>query len=755
MRVLAESISARITSINSFLDPYQEPVEDTLARMDMIDLSASRTRTEILDYERGFHKDLPTTEQMWKDVSTQIQYQNPPSRSLPLCLVLGPTGSGKTWFALHYLRRKALVPPKRKVVTLYLQPGTLTGIGFEPNNPSSAQVLIHRIRQECAKAALIDMPDKLDMHVCLVLDKAGSKRNIKEWLESKAMLETLCQEASQLATSVTVVVVGGLTGRDLNPSKDAFVFRMKPWQARDLSIVMASYVNLLRLEEQETIDTVANAIFAHSKLGALATNARAASFLVQAVSNLSVMYSRWSWEMQLEEWATTLVTDVVDKFRATSDIATLKAHEQRRVAASIFLALQKIKQGETSNLPTFSELEEDEIPIAESLLQYNLALSTTNDDNDDNDALQILPGADFACTLPPGLVLVLYSMAGMFLTTVPGGRNEVELAALYAFRQSMVKCMEQFMTGIKQGRNRQDCQKDLDKSLARVRLVRLHNQEQHFSPPSNKSENVLVPMVDGETILMMMNLDSSSSDDGAFFADVIAPYTLIFAKQTNDSSKPLEVNLYKEMAKCGLVKERDEKEEDGTSITSDSRLIRGLMALWQNKLHLIPSQEATTPTPSSSLQEQEEKVERNHQCSKAFPENVFSRVASKDPFHYAVIPGNGATTMTLNNHDDIGGGTTTTRTIIPLPDLEEDEDGTMIRLILLTNAEALTLILGPSIPKVTITKANTTFHDDGSTMEMNVETLQDSEAQSNWKTFVQDRLQKGVQLKFLFTTSQQ
>ena len=178
------------------------------------------------------------------------------------------------------------------------------------------------------------MPDKLDMHVCLVFDEAGSSYT-KAWFEDQGMLTSLCDEAGTLASSVTVVVVGtGLTGRELSSSKDAFFFRMKPWQANDLSKLLEKRKSDLRLAHGETVDTVAQAIFAHPTLSALATNARSAFFLVKAVANLSSGYSRLSWDLQLNEWTQVLVTQVVDGYISFNSINGLGTKERRRVAVS-------------------------------------------------------------------------------------------------------------------------------------------------------------------------------------------------------------------------------------------------------------------------------------------------------------------------------------------------------------------------------------------------------------------------------------
>lgn len=73
-------ISARSSStgINSFLDPVMEPVEDTLAQMDIIHFPGT---PEITFYKQGFILDLPTTDSVWGDhVLTAIELINEATR---------------------------------------------------------------------------------------------------------------------------------------------------------------------------------------------------------------------------------------------------------------------------------------------------------------------------------------------------------------------------------------------------------------------------------------------------------------------------------------------------------------------------------------------------------------------------------------------------------------------------------------------------------------------------------------------------
>ena len=228
------------------------------------------------------------------------------------------------------------------------------------------------------------------------------------------MLTFLCQQAKVFASSVIVAVVGtGLTGRELSSTNDAYVFRMQPWQANDLAKVLKGEENYLHLAEQETVDTVAHAIFAHPKLSALATNGRSAFLMGRAVANLSSRYPRLSWDFQLIEWTEAIVAQVVDAYESLNAIRNLETNQRRRVAASVFRAIQNRKEGDTS-LPTFSELDEPEIPVAESLLQYNLERGVQE--------VQVIPEEEFAFTLTPAIVLILYSMAGIYTTFGQDGK---------------------------------------------------------------------------------------------------------------------------------------------------------------------------------------------------------------------------------------------------------------------------------------------------------------------------------------------
>ena len=261
----------------------------------------------------------------------------------------------------------------------------------------------------------------------IIIDEAGAK-GIQWWFENKDMLNALCAQAALLSTSAAVVVSGtGLTGSALSSSKDATLFRMLPWESRDMATILSKEVHNLHLVGEETIETVVKVIFEHPKLGAVGTNARSAYFLARAVARQSSLYARESWPYQLDQWAPTTVTQVVDSYIVANGICNLTRNQRRRVAASIFHALSEQKPREAELIKLIGIEKPKEVTAAESLLQYNLDL--------EDDKVKLVDGEKFAFTVTPALAIVLYALAGVPTILMPGWKAEEEAAALYAVRQ--------------------------------------------------------------------------------------------------------------------------------------------------------------------------------------------------------------------------------------------------------------------------------------------------------------------------------
>lgn len=163
-------------------------------------------------------------------------------RDYPLSYVVGPIGSGKTFFSLQYLRdfRNDEGLPS---VLIYWQPWLWYKEVDFSGERGPAQ-LVDRFFERMAwrtgihyERAWSPEADKLRLHVCLVLDEADNREQ-EGFFEKRAMVTKFAREleATQFARSLMVVVCGSLVDStmDIDDAKDAYFFRMKDWSSDDL-----------------------------------------------------------------------------------------------------------------------------------------------------------------------------------------------------------------------------------------------------------------------------------------------------------------------------------------------------------------------------------------------------------------------------------------------------------------------------------------------------------------------------------------
>jgi hypothetical protein len=213
-------------------------------------------------------------------------------------------------------------------------------------------------------------------------------------------------------------------------------------------------------------------------------------------------------------------------------------------------------------------------------------------------------------------------MAGMPMTLNPGWKAEKEMAARYAFRQQILSSLEAFLS-------RRIEEQELDKALDNICLVALPRHISGCCAP----DTIMVPIID--SCAVMMNGDT---DDASSFADVIAPYMLLKARPS--THQVLSVDILDELKNSGLMK------QNGGDTTA-TRLLRGLVAMWQVKLvtkRTVPMNENTVSTTPAH-------DHRHLQLSKAFPEKLSNFVPPKNPAQYARMEGskksNGRTKVPL------------------------------------------------------------------------------------------------------------
>jgi hypothetical protein len=167
-------------------------------------------------------------------------------RDYPLSYVVGPLGSGKTFFALQHLRDFRNIKGLPSVL-MYCQPVQWrheVNFGGDGAPAELVRAVLDRVALQLEdrygqewnpKAA-----GKLNVHVCLVLDDAH-RHELSGFFERRSKVTRFVREleAAPFAESVMVVVCGSLVGLEIDVALDAHFFRMRDWSRDDLSSMLS------------------------------------------------------------------------------------------------------------------------------------------------------------------------------------------------------------------------------------------------------------------------------------------------------------------------------------------------------------------------------------------------------------------------------------------------------------------------------------------------------------------------------------
>jgi hypothetical protein len=167
-------------------------------------------------------------------------------RDYPLSYVVGPLGSGKTFFALQHLRdfRNDNDLPS---VLIYCQPVEWRDeVNFGGDSAPTELVravldrLALRLEDRYGQEWNPKATGKLNLHVCLVLDDAH-RHELSGFFERRSKVTRFVREleAAPFAESVMVVVCGSLVGLEIDTALDAYFFRMRDWSRDDLSSMLS------------------------------------------------------------------------------------------------------------------------------------------------------------------------------------------------------------------------------------------------------------------------------------------------------------------------------------------------------------------------------------------------------------------------------------------------------------------------------------------------------------------------------------
>jgi hypothetical protein len=348
-----------------------------------------------------------------------------------ITFVMGSSGSGKTLFSLGAVatRDDKNTVNKRKIlgmsVTVYLNLSRFSQFVSEMDGKKRLRYL----REKLSQFAGVPIKEQLDMHVSLVLDEAGSA-SVRGHFERKQNVLDFYKEMTELGTSFWLVVCGtGVFGTELASGSDCRKIRMKQWsQVEFLIIARAKWAWVT--DQPKFADETVEAIYRHSVLSALATNARCANFLIRAITEriYKINFARKNWQNFLWECTGELVNEVVGHYVRNHGLKNLKSEQRRRIAAWVLFVVEesrKLGRGPEvlAPLQILPEQMDPEpviqkywMPVVWGLMDVNILYS-----GDDGHVRATFDRPDEnSVVLSPALVIVLFALLGGQAAIVTG-----------------------------------------------------------------------------------------------------------------------------------------------------------------------------------------------------------------------------------------------------------------------------------------------------------------------------------------------
>ena len=307
------------------------------------------------------------------------------------------------------------------------------------------------------------------------------------------------------------------------------------------------------------------------------TNARSAWYLLQAVKVfIKVDEKTWSSEtdlndrirQQIFDFAPAIVQNVVSLYVLSNGIKDLNETQQRRVAAYIFVTIEKTRNKEII-IPTFNDLEIKEQSVAFSLISMNVERYS-------NGVKSIVETEERSISVTPAITIILFWMCGISIKIISDWKIQEVISALYEFRRHL-RCLVS---------NRcRDGDNLFQKELMLLRIVEL----QRRAPEQKATKMFFIPYVDKWTVWVNRGL--------APFADVVAPFTFYQCKYSQIRSPT--INLINELEKCGLIMDSDKNRNCIGWIVTKS-----LEQTWKSGIERKRSQTDSSLSDSSNVPNQ-------------------------------------------------------------------------------------------------------------------------------------------------------
>ncbi|KAL7558864.1 hypothetical protein ACA910_003395 [Epithemia clementina (nom. ined.)] len=430
-----------------------------------------------------------------------------------ICLVMGPSGSGKTFYALKDLSRKKSSKggsQDERYFTLYYK---ITEKENLEASDGSHTFSTSEIEKAMHASKVGKVRQKLDMRISLILDEAATA---EEHIAELTNFSTIYIILSRYCTSPRLIVVG--TGIDnftssMGTGTQVHKYRMRQWSLSNFEKALSNWLPDLH-HRDDNREKLTKIVESEPMYQRLLTNARAAYFLALAVE--TYLYAD-----NVQQHMPTVVTAVATKYIKSNGLCNLSSSSRRRVARAVFKLLDDtsrvVEQGQ-SNLkwPTFAtdegnlELEDDELAMATSLIDYNVEIKNRK---------VILVQGDHTVDVSPAITLVLFALVDVLGDVFSNWSGFEVLVAMVEIHHLVVK-----QTG-----------KDFQ-----VRLVKLKKP----LPQTVSRKNLDVPILESDCVYL--------NGANAPFGDVLSTGRFAQAKHKTRTEQ-LVLDLQDELSKMGLV----------------------------------------------------------------------------------------------------------------------------------------------------------------------------------------------------------
>ena len=636
-------------------------------------------------------------------------------RAQPIFLVMGPSGSGKTFVSVMEIATHGveLELGHTKHVTLYVKPNSILEYSLLKNDdPQKEKVLMNHIIEVLAAKITGYRGQKLKMHVTIVLDEIVNN----DFLETR-LTSFLKLHMKNFADAVRLVACGtGLTGESMKTDVDCFKTYLDRWTKSDVEAVL-----IQRLRVGQEPGPILDAIFDQPVLEALTTNARAAGYLLEEMltfNNLLVddYIAEGELLQRLDDAMPVIFATVVSRYAGMNGLQRLTGIERRRVAATVFRAVEDARNCDKLEPPKLKGLNAKEKSVAWSLLDHNIQYSSKMSPS-------LVREGQRPISVSSAITTILYSMLGASGRIMIGWKAQERISALHVFRQAVLKCLDRFLTNYKEGEISLKSLKNFDNDLAKLMVIQVGEPV----PPTNFNLTFSVPKVTQSMIWI--------NGDKAPFADVVAPFELIQCKHSIRKSAQ-RVDLCNELSKCGLL--RNDDANCGGRV-----VLRAIWALWKGRYKdkdmNLSYRGRRTKKQSVSLEQQQDSL--------AFPENMLDGTNIGVGDHVECVK------VSLMNGDwRFMDGRARSNQLLPdlshlvNPNLmvESDAKESRISFVLSTNGPRISLF--DKKDKICVVCRDDLLEDG----RVNKDMLKTSKEKKAWEEF-EAKIAYGVDVKFLFT----